>query len=95
MNKIVNIVLGPSTGVADVDEDLFTSISRPATPAVGRHITIPGDTSGISSSGSGRESRQSDFQDSRPSGGGTLPMTSDASTDINVERYVPLLLSIV
>ncbi|PPQ79668.1 hypothetical protein CVT25_003242 [Psilocybe cyanescens] len=79
----VDEVLGTRGGLAN-EESSSPSFSTPGTPNTGRHMTLPGDTSGMSSS-SGRESRQSDIPD-RLSGGG-LGM-SDASTETNIERVL-------
>lgn len=88
MLAFVDEVLGTRGGLAN-EESSSPSFSTPGTPNTGRHMTLPGDTSGMSSS-SGRESRQSDIPD-RLSGGG-LGM-SDASTETNIERCASLFNS--
>lgn len=84
----VDSIIG--SGKSGVDSsDLTPSSSVPGTPALGQPSALPiqAQTSAVPLPGSGRLSRQSDFQDRTSIGGGsTLVGSSNAGTDHVIER---------
>ncbi|KDR67965.1 hypothetical protein GALMADRAFT_272810 [Galerina marginata CBS 339.88] len=86
VDDLVNSLVGGRIGVDS--GDLTPASSIPGTPAVGHHINLPGPSGGVgaSVSGSGRVSRQSDFQERLSGGSSNFPGLSNAATDHVIER---------
>ncbi|KAF8159787.1 WD40-repeat-containing domain protein [Crassisporium funariophilum] len=83
VDDLVNALVGSRSGMDS--GELTPSSSMPGTPAMGHHISLPVHAA-LSMSGSGRASRQSDFQPERLSLGNTYVGSSNSATDNVIER---------
>lgn len=79
----MNALVGGRSGVDS--GDLTPSSSVPGTPAFGHTVNLP-PYAGLSMSGSGRVSRQSDVQDRASVGQSTMVGSSNSATDHVIER---------
>jgi len=83
IDDLLNNLVGPRGGLSDNGE--FTpSSSIPGTPSAAKHHDLPGHSIGVSATGSGRASRQS--EDRLSGGSSNFPGLSNSATENLIER---------